>query len=252
MVIGSARSAVGAVVLLAVLRFGNGKMPVLNKQTALSGFFFGATLLLFVLGNKLTTAANVIALQSSNPIFVLLYTSVLYNHRITRKDMMVVSLTAAGIILFFFEKFSFSGLIGNIVSLLSAVTLAAGYLCATKARDIVDTISGVFWGFVISSLIGFPFFFIFPPIYSAKAVFSLLFLGVFQLGLAYILFSYGARRCSPLAISLIGMLELVFSVVWVAIFLNEFPSNFAVVGGMIIVLTVLTWCIDSALLSKSS
>ena len=250
MVIGSARSAIAAIVLWLTLWCNGCKKPVLNRQTALSGFFFGTTLLLFVLGNKLTAAANVIALQSSNPVFVLLYSAILFKQRIARRDMFVVGLTSMGIVLFFFEEFTFGGFIGNIVSLLSAVTLADGFLCATGARNYIETMSGVFWGFIISAMIGFPFFFLNPPIITYASVSAILFLGVFQLGLAYALFSYGARRCSPLAISLIVMLELVFSVVWVALFLKEFPSYFAIAGGLVIVLTVLTWCADNAMHGK--
>jgi drug/metabolite transporter (DMT)-like permease len=43
------------------------------------------------------------------------------------------------------------------------------------------------------------------------------------------------------------MLELVFSVFWVALFLKEYPSRFAIAGGLVIVFTVLAWCIDNGL-----
>lgn len=247
MVIGASRSAVAACILWMAIRHLSGRNPVFNRQTALSGFFFGATLLLFVLGNKLTAAANVIALQSSNPVFVLLYSALFFKQKISRRDMYVVFLTLLGITLFFFETFTFNGFIGNLVSLLSAVTLAAGFLCATGALDITDTLSGIFWGLVSSSLIALPFFFIAPPDVTLISLTATLFLGVFQLGFAYVLLSYGARRCSPLAISLIGMLELVFSVFWVALFLKEYPSRFAIAGGLVIVVTVLAWCIDNGM-----
>ena len=53
---------------------------------------------------------------------------------------------------------------------------------------------------------------------------------VFQLGIPYVLFSYAARVCPPLAISLIGMLEPIFSPIWVAIFVGEIPGPLALAG----------------------
>jgi drug/metabolite transporter (DMT)-like permease len=71
-------------------------------------------------------------------------------------------------------------------------------------------------------------------------------LGVFQLGIPYVLYAIASRDCPPLACSLIGMLEPLLNPVWVAIFAGEMPGTFALIGAAIIILVVTSWCILEA------
>lgn len=91
-----------------------------------------------------------------------------------------------------------------------------------------------------------PFLFLEPPVFTPVSVGAILFLGVFQLGIPYVLFSYAARVCPPLAISLIGMLEPIFSPIWVAIFVGEIPGPLALTGGVIVIITLCLWCACNA------
>lgn len=69
-------------------------------------------------------------------------------------------------------------------------------------------------------------------------LFGLAFLGVVQIGFAYLLFGFGVAHVQALEASLIGMLEPVLNPVWVFIFLGETPGWWAVLGGAIIVAAV--------------
>ena len=71
-------------------------------------------------------------------------------------------------------------------------------------------------------------------------------LGVFQLGIPYVLYTVVSRNCPPLACSLIGMLEPLFNPVWVAIFVGEMPGTFALIGAAIIIAVVTWWCISES------
>ena len=72
-----------------------------------------------------------------------------------------------------------------------------------------------------------------------------MFLGVLQIGLAYVLFGYGIARIPALETSLIGMLEPVLNPVWVFVFLGETPGWWAVLGGAVIVAAVVARTIVS-------
>ncbi len=69
-------------------------------------------------------------------------------------------------------------------------------------------------------------------------------LGVFQLGIPYVLYGIASRDCPPLACSLIGMLEPLLNPVWVAIFIGEVPGLCALIGAAIILVTVGWWCVE--------
>ena len=65
------------------------------------------------------------------------------------------------------------------------------------------------------------------------------FLGIFQIGIAYILFIKGVTGGTrPLDASIIGFIEPLLNPVWVFLFVGEQPSNWAILGGAIIIATV--------------
>ena len=70
-----------------------------------------------------------------------------------------------------------------------------------------------------------------------------IFLGIFQLGIPYILFADASKTCPPLACSLLSAVEPVLNPVWVLIFNGEKPGPYALVGGIIIIATVTIWSI---------
>ena len=246
LVIGGFRSDIAVAVLWIGLWRGGCPVTVWNRSTLLTGLCLGGTTALFVMANKLTTAANAIVLQSANPVFVLLFCAMGRGQRITRRDLTVVAVVMLGVILFFVDDLSPGGLLGNTVALLSAVLLAAAFLFASSAASLHETMSGVLIGHLFSALIGAPFLFLEPPVFTPVSVGAILFLGVFQLGIPYVLFSYAARVCPPLAISLIGMLEPIFSPIWVAIFVGEIPGPLALAGGGIVIITLCLWCACNA------
>src|SRR5207245_2631869 len=92
------RSGVAALVLWLVL-------PAARKgwtwRTMFIGVAYAATLILFVLANRLTTAANAIFLQATAPIYVLLLGPWLLHERVRRSDILYIAAVALGLALFF-------------------------------------------------------------------------------------------------------------------------------------------------------
>ena len=170
LVIGGFRSAIAAAVLWIVLWRRGTPRPVWNRSTLLTGLCLGGTTALFVMANKLTTAANAIVLQSANPVFVLLFCAMGRGQRITRRDLTVVAVVMLGVVLFFVDDLSPGGLLGNTVALLSAVLLAAAFLFASSAASLHETMSGVLIGHLLSALIGVPFLFLEPPVFTPVSV----------------------------------------------------------------------------------
>jgi len=78
------------------------------------------------------------------------------------------------------------------------------------------------------------------------------FLGIFQIGLAYIFFTYGLRRVLAIEASMISLIEPVFNPIWVFIGYNEIPSGTAIVGGIIIIsaITIRTAIVETKYLRR--
>jgi len=79
--------------------------------------------------------------------------------------------------------------------------------------------------------------------YAPSEFLCIIILGVVQLGIPYVLYALASKDCSPLACSLIGMIEPILNPVWVLIFDGETPGFYALVGGIIVIAAVTIWCI---------
>jgi drug/metabolite transporter (DMT)-like permease len=73
---------------------------------------------------------------------------------------------------------------------------------------------------------------------DAKGVFLVLFLGIVQLGISYVLFVKGLGTVPAAEASLLGMLEPMFNPLWAFLGLGERPSSWAALGGAIVLAAV--------------
>ena len=74
---------------------------------------------------------------------------------------------------------------------------------------------------------------------SATDYACIAYLGLIQIGVAYILFTGAmARGLRSLDASIVGYIEPVLNPVWVFLFLGERPSTWAIVGGGVIIASV--------------
>lgn len=226
------RSAIAVLVLLIYLQRPNFHWSFAQVGGALA---YTSTVILFVLANKLTTAADAILLQYSAPIYVALFGAWFLGEKTTRLDWITIVLVIGGMALFFLEDLTSGGRWGNICAMFSAVSFAWLVLFLRKQKD-GSPIESILLGNVIAALAGLPFMFKSMP--NAKSWMGLLFLGVFQLGLSYILYATAIKHVSALEAILIPVLEPLLNPLWVLLFVGETPGWWAVVGGMIVLLAV--------------
>lgn len=215
---------------------------VLSKKTFLAGVFSACVYTCFVCANKLTTAANAIVLQFTSPVFIVVFTALIYKTRIRKADAAVVTLTLLGIALFFFDQLKPGYILGNFVAIAAGMFMA-GMFMAVGELEGEQRFSGILIGQCLTFLVGLPFIIATKPVFTPTATLSILILGVFQLGISYILYVRASRYCPPLACCLLGAMEPLLNPVWVMIFDGETPGIFALIGGVIVVVSITLWCI---------
>ena len=183
-------------------------------------------------------------LQYTAPIFILILSAVFFKQKMQKQDVLVVAITMVGMVLFFLDQLSPGNMLGNVFGIFAGVFLAQMFVMVGRGGDDDSTrMSGILIAHILTLLIGLP---IGIPLTTEVAGIEILYviiLGVFQLGIPYVLYGIASRDCSPLACSLIGMLEPLLNPVWVAIFIGETPGPFALVGAVIIIGTVTWWCV---------
>ncbi len=227
------RCAIAAVVFALMFRK---RILKLNSLALLNSFAYAAVLILFVLATKTTKAANAIFLQSTAPIYVLIFEPLLTKTKWERINIITIVVCFLGMILFFMGDLTPGDIKGNIAALLAGVAFAAFFLGMKKNEPQYGE-SSIFYGNVIVALICIPFITDINSI-SVQDFAMVSFLGVFQIAFAYALFSYGLKRIIAVEASIISMFEPVLNPIWVFIGYGEVPSFYAIIGGIIIMTAI--------------
>ncbi|MDD3193062.1 MAG: DMT family transporter [Oscillospiraceae bacterium] len=211
---------------------------VFNKTVLFGGFCLCGTVTFYVLANKMTSAANAIVLQYSAPIFIILFMWLFFHNRPGKLDLAACAVVTGGIVLFFVDGLDAGGMTGNLVALLSGVCYAL--VCMLNAFPGGDPISSVFLGHLMSAVIGLPSL-AQETDFSAAALGCILMLGVFQLGLGYILFTKGLETTQPISASLISTVEPILNPILVAVFYGEAVTPLEMVGGAVVIGAVVVY-----------
>ncbi len=214
----------------------------LNRLTAVASVLYAALLLLFVLATKQTTAANAIFLQYTAPVYLLILEPLVYKEKFRSRDLITVLVCLAGMTLFFVGKLRPQDVTGNLLALASGLCFALYVLLLrhAKARR-VNRASSVIYGSLLLVIFAAPAGLAAIPRLTRHDVLVVLYLGVVQIGLAYTLFTVAmARGVRSLDAGIIGYIEPVLNPIWVFLVLGEKPSGWALLGGVIIIVAVVS------------
>ena len=228
----------GARSLIAVAFFWLYKRSIkirVNRYVISAAVCLVMTNLLYVMANKLTTAANAIVLQYMAPIFVLIWDCIYRKKAPKKQQCGIVLMALAGMVLFFFDQLDGGHLLGNILAIGAGLAFSGVFFINSLPEASSEDASML--AFLASFVISIPFL---GDVWKMNqtAVVALLALGIFQVGLAYILFAKGTKLTSPVSASLIGLLEAILNPVWVFLFYGEKVGKFALVGAAVILLAV--------------
>ena len=228
-----ARSFFAALVLLAWIR-----KPVFtfSRTQICAAVAYAGTVSLFVVANDRTTAANSIFLQYTAPIYVALLGHWLLGEKARRIDWICIVVALTGIALFFRDEIDTRGAWGIAAALGSGFSFAVMVLCLRLEKDRSPATS-LLLGNVLTVLIAIPAAMQagLPP---AKSCAILAVLGVFQLGVPYVLYSISIQRVTALEAILLPMLEPILNPIWVALNKGEFPGFWSICGAILVMVAV--------------
>lgn len=188
----------------------------------------------FVAATKLTTAANAIVLQFTEPIFVILLMWFIYKKKPGKDALIACAVVFAGILCFFFESLGAGQMAGDLLAILSGFTYAL--VMMMKKFEGADFESSLIVSNIISAVVGIPVYFRdFSTASVVDAWVFMLLLGVVQFGLSYIFLSKGLDYVSPVTASLTSTIEPILNPILVAVFYGEKIGAAAVVGAVLVV-----------------
>lgn len=231
-----ARSLFAIVPMYWYLRHTGRRLHV-NKSIAIGAAVYAAMLVSFVAANKLTTAANAIVLQFTEPIWVIILGAFIFRNKPRASALVTALVMLVGITLFFLDGIDTAGAWGNALAIVSGVTYAGVFLI--KKMDGSDYECSAILGFLVCFAIGLP---LYPsqPALELSGWVAVVALGVVQLGLG------------ALFLSLTSTIEPILNPVFVAVFVGETIGPLSLVGAAIVVCAATAYNVYAAKMRPSS
>jgi DME family drug/metabolite transporter len=211
---------------------------------------YAATLITFVLANRLTTAANAVFLQATAPLYVLLLSPWVLGERIRRSDTTYIIAVIGGLALFFIGRDSAVATApdpprGNLLSLASGVVYALmliGMRWVGRDTRQQSVLPAVVLGNLLTCVVTLPMALTTPMRAAGLGAANLaviLYLGIFQVGIAYALLARAIPHVRAFEITAILLLEPALNPIWVWLVHGEKPGVWALCGGGLVLLATL-------------
>lgn len=242
----AARSVISLLMLAAVKKSFKAKV---TKANLLGAVAMSVTGILYVESIKLTTAGTAIVLQYIAPILVFLYSVIFQKQKAKLSEAIITFAVFGGCVLSFADNLDPTRIAGNVLGLLSGVSFAAQIIIMNNANSNSDDC--LYISNIISLFFCFPFVFFDKNLSFDKTnIIWILILGIFQYGLANIVFSRGIKRVDKLEGSLILTIEPIFNPIPVAIFCGEKMGGLAILGFLVVVVFVTLYALLPTIESK--
>jgi drug/metabolite transporter (DMT)-like permease len=209
-----------------------------------SGFAYGLQTVLFVLANKMTTAANTIILQYSSPIWAAIAGWFILKEKPSLWNWISMVMVFAGMALMMGEDLEthISGLAlaGDIIAVLAGVAYGTSSSLLKSIKE-GSSSDGLMAGQFMVAIVLIPALFIYPPSFRNPGVTlgAILFLGLIQSGVTCLLFGFAVIRIKAVESMIFAIIEPLLNPLWVFIGTGEAPGPAAYLGGAIIIAAVL-------------
>jgi drug/metabolite transporter (DMT)-like permease len=235
------RSAIAAITIIVISKVNRKKLNFeFDIISVLCSLCYALVLIMFVVAAKLTKVANAIFLQFTAPIYLLILEPVFLKTKFEKKNLIALIFCFLGMLLFFFGKLEIANIQGNLIAIGSGISFALFTLFLKWKKQIHKTADTMIYIVVGNFLVCL---FCLPMIINDLSIDTtqlliLLCMGIFQIGISYIIFNEGIKYISATESMIIAMLEAILSPIWVFLGASEVPSGYAIAGSLIILVTI--------------
>jgi len=205
----------------------------------IGGIFLGIGFAAYVFSMYTTTVANTNFIITTETIFLAVFGYFFLKEKIDLITFIAIILGMSGVLLIIGSSLSIQTgeqFIGNIVAFIMPISFAILVIIIRKYPN-VDMVPAQFIAGVFAAIIGY--------VVAGKLSISLhdLFLaslaGFFQIGFGFIFITVGSQTTPSAVVGVLMLTEAVFGPLWAWLFINEIPPSSVLLGGGVIIFSIL-------------
>ena len=211
--------------------------------SGLPGFIGGIILAIgfaaYVFSMYTTTVANTNFIITTETIFLAVFGYFFLKEKINLITFISIILGMSGVLIILGSSLSIQTseqFIGNIVAFIMPISFAVLVVIIRKYPN-VDMVPAQFTAGVTAGIIGF--LVAGQLSISIHDLFLALMAGFFQIGFGFILITVGSQTTPAAVVGVMMLTESVFGPLWAWLFINEVPPIAVIIGGSIIVFSIL-------------
>ena len=195
----------------------------------------GLTQVLFVVAVMNTRVANVVVILTSAPLFAAMLSGIFLGEWVRLRTWVAMALCIAGIVLVFGGSVAMGNWEGDALALLCALIVGGNFTQLRRAPH-VSRLAVVSGGGLFACLVMLPF--AAPLAVGQQTMIAVAIMGLVQMPLALVLMTQATRHLPSAEVSLFLVLEAIFGSFWVWAVLGEEPPGATLLGGSIVIGTL--------------
>lgn len=218
------------------------------KGVLLCGFLLGISNIFFIASLKNTTVANAVLIFSTAPILASCYMYLLFKEKSSKNIYVSSFFILIGLSITFLSDLEFGQFLGNIYAAICISLFSLAFVLLSRYKEI-NTLAVISFSSVVSAFMAL----ILDTniAIDTNNLYIVLVAGLIVSPLAKYLMGIGTKIIPASEVSLLMIIETVMAPIWVWIFLNEIPNNHTLMGGIIILVTLVVNSLYSIKLSKN-
>ncbi|MBX3575616.1 MAG: DMT family transporter [Rhizobiaceae bacterium] len=242
MLVRSGATFLAAVVIWAIWRSFSRNAPSLAPGwTGVAvALLYGVTSILFMMAIYRTSTANLAFILAFNSVFAAILSWVFLRERPRNVTLVAMAIMLVGVLIIVGDGIGGGSFVGDMLALGSAFTAASAItLTRASGQDMgLTALSGVLLPAVVAA------FFVAGNGYRIDVPWWIIFNGAIVMPLAFYCLATGPRWISAPEVAMFYLLETVLAPVWVWMIFHESPTRNALIGGLILIVTLIahaTW-----------
>lgn len=205
------------------------------KIILMASIFTALANIFFINAIKHTTIANTVVIISSSPLFTSLFAYLFYKEKVQKNIFIASFFIFIGLFIIFSSHLQSGNMFGDILALLCTISFSLTFTLMSRHNEINRYVVLAFTGIAISVMASF---FVKSYEVDVTSIYILLLAGLLITPLSRVFILIGTKSLPASEVSLFVILETILAPIWAWIFLSEVPSLNTIIGGGVILATL--------------